>query len=386
MGIKAYDAVIIGAGSVGLPAAMFMAEKGLKKILCLDQHSSPGQGCNKAAIGGIRATHSSPAKIKLCLDSLRIFSTWKEQHGLDIEWQQGGYVFVAYGEEQAQHLKELLIIQKAAGLAVEWYARADLLKIVPELSPEGLIGGTFSPGDGSASPMLSSCAFYEQALALGVECHFKEHVEAVIIRQDRVSGVRTDKADYAAGLVVNAAGGQAAEIAKSAGCDIPVAPDCHEAGITEPVQRFLGPMVVDIRPVPGIKNCYFHQHATGQVIFCFTPDPPIAGSDRRETSDFLPMAAQRMIEIMPRLAAIRVRRTWRGIYPMTPDGSPVIGVHRRIQGFLVASGMCGQGYMLGPGVGALLARIAVQDPRNGDDEILGELSPERSYDDAEELK
>jgi sarcosine oxidase, subunit beta len=386
MGGKTYDAVVIGAGSVGLPAAMFMAEKGFKKILCLDQHASPGQGCNKAAIGGIRATHSSPAKISLCLDSLRIFSTWKDEHGVDLEWQQGGYSFVAYGEEQARHLKELLIIQKAAGLTIEWHAAADLLKIVPSLNPEGLIGGTFSLKDGSASPMLSSCAFYERATALGVECHFKEHVEAVIVRQGRVSGVRTDRADYAAGIVVNAAGGQAAEVAKSAGQDIPVAPDCHEAGITEPVQRFLGPMVVDIRAIPGIKNCYFHQHATGQVIFCFTPDPPVAGSDRRETSGFLPIAARRMVEIMPRLAAIRVRRTWRGIYPMTPDGSPVIGASRKIKGYLTAAGMCGQGYMLGPGVGALLARVAAQDLRNGDEEILHELSPERSYGSAEELK
>ena len=386
MSLKTYNAVVIGAGSVGMPAAMFMAEKGLKKILCLDQHASPGQGCNKAAIGGIRATHSSPAKIRLCLDSQRFFSTWKENSGFDLEWRQGGYSFVAYGEEQARHLKELLVIQKAAGLDIDWYDQADLLKIIPALAPEGLIGGTFSPRDGSASPMLSSCAFYERASALGVECRFGEHVETVVLRQGKVSGIRTDKADYSTPLVVNAAGGQAAAISKSAGLDIPVIPDCHEAGITEPVQRFLEPMVVDISTVPGIKNCYFHQHATGQVIFCFTPDPPVIGSDRRETSGFLPQAARRMIEIMPCLAAIRVRRTWRGMYPMTPDGSPIVGAQPGIEGFLLATGMCGQGYMLGPGIGALLARIAAHEPSNGDEEILSELNPQRKYAGTEELK
>lgn len=385
MGLKTYDAVVIGAGSVGMPAAMYMAEKGLQ-ILCLDQHASPGQGCNKAAIGGIRATHSSPAKIRLCLDSLRIFSTWKERHGFDLEWRRGGYSFVAYEEEQARHLKELLVIQKASGLDIGWHDRAGLLEIVPALTPFGLIGGTFSPGDGSASPMLSSCAFYERAVALGVECRFSEHVDEVVIRHGRVSGIRTDKADYSVPFVVNAAGGQAAAIARTAGLDLPVIPDCHEAGITEPVERFLGPMVVDTRAVPGIKNCYFHQHATGQVIFCFTPDPPVTGSDRRETSGFLPLAARRMIEIMPRCAALRVRRTWRGLYPMTPDGSPLVGTLPGIDGFLLAAGMCGQGYMLGPGIGALLARIAAHDLRNGDVEILGELNPLRNYASTEELK
>ncbi|MDY7023471.1 MAG: efflux RND transporter permease subunit, partial [Cyanobacteriota bacterium] len=43
-------------------------------------------------------------------------------------------------------------------------------------------------------------------------------------------------------------------------------PDSHEAGITEPVARFLGPMVVDIRPTPGSKNYYFYQHRPEVVV------------------------------------------------------------------------------------------------------------------------
>ena len=117
MATSVYDVVVVGAGSVGMPTAMYLAEKGLK-VLCLDQFASPGQESNKAAIGGLRATHSSPAKIRLCLDSLRTFSTWKEAHGFDIEWKQGGYLFVAYRPEEATTLKELLVVQKAAGLDI----------------------------------------------------------------------------------------------------------------------------------------------------------------------------------------------------------------------------------------------------------------------------
>ncbi len=91
-----------------------------------------------------------------------------------------------------------------------------------------------------------------------------------------------------------------------------VTPDSHEAGITEPVAPFLKPMVVDIRPAQGSSACYFYQLTTGQVVFCLTPDPPIVGFDRRETSAFLPLIAQRMVALMPTLANLRVRRTWRG--------------------------------------------------------------------------
>jgi sarcosine oxidase subunit beta len=205
MAASIYDVIVVGAGSVGTPAAMYLAEKGLK-VLCLDQFASPGQGSNKAAIGGLRATHSSPAKIRLCLDSLKTFSTWKEQHGFDIEWFQGGYLFVAYRPEEAKTLKDLLVIQKKAGLNIEWYDKEELLKIAPGLNANGLIGGTFSPEDGSASPMLSNCAFHKRAVELGVDFRFNERVTNIMRRKGVVVGVRTDKGGYATSCVINAAG------------------------------------------------------------------------------------------------------------------------------------------------------------------------------------
>ena len=57
------DVLILGAGSVGVPLAKSCAERGLKTIV-IDKEASWGRGQNRAAIGGIRATHSDPAKIK----------------------------------------------------------------------------------------------------------------------------------------------------------------------------------------------------------------------------------------------------------------------------------------------------------------------------------
>ncbi len=385
MSTAVFDVIVIGAGSVGMPAAMYLAEMGMK-VLVLDQFSSPGQGSNKAAIGGIRATHSSPAKIKLCLDSLRTFSGWKDEHGFDIEWARGGYAFVAYRPEEERLLKNLLVVQKAAGLNIDWKDRAELLDISPGLRTEGLLGGTFSPEDGSASPMRSCLGFHRRALELGVECRFNERVTSIMRRKGKVVGVRTDKGGYATGCVVNAAGAWARAVAQAGGLDAPVVPDCHEAGITEAVAPFLDPMVVDIRPAPGSANFYFYQHKPGQVVFCITPNPPIVGSDRRETSAYLPMIARRMVDLMPKLSNLKVRRTWRGLYPMTPDGAPLVGRSQNLEGYIDAIGMCGQGYMLGPGVGALVARLATDRLQEGDAGILEELSPSRAFGGVEALK
>ena len=385
MTTKVYDAVIIGAGSVGLPTAFFMAQAGLKPLV-IDQFASPGQGSNKAAIGGIRATHSAPSKIRLCLKSIEVFSTWEETYGDDIEWYQGGYSFVAYREREERVLKDLLKIQQAYGLGIRWLDRDDLLEVIPDLQPERLIGGTYSPGDGAASPLLAAHAFYTRARERGAEFRFRERVTGIIRRRGKVVGVRTDQGGYATETVINAAGPWARAVAQMSGLDVPVAPDSHEAGITEPVARFVEPMIVDIRPAEGSKNYYFYQQGTGALVFCITPEPPIVGTDRRETSEFLPMIAPRMVGLMPKLANIRVRRTWRGLYPMTPDGFPIIGRVRELAGYIYAVGMCGQGYMLGPGVGSLLSRMVQEELTPEDEETLGELSPYREFGGEEKLK
>src|SRR5512133_3513720 len=131
--IPHYDVIIAGSGSIGAPAAFYLARAGYKTLV-VDGCASVGQGSNKRAIGGVRATHSDPAKIRLCLRSIEIFRTWQEQYGDDIEWITGGYCFVAYREQEETTLKTLLAKQKSLGLNIDWYDRDDLLKIAPDLN------------------------------------------------------------------------------------------------------------------------------------------------------------------------------------------------------------------------------------------------------------
>lgn len=380
-----FDVIIIGAGSVGAPAAFYMAQVGLK-VLVLESVHSVGQGSNKRAIGGIRATHSDPAKIQLCRRSIEIFSTYKETYGIDIEWDACGYSYVAYTPREEKILKDLLPIHKKAGIQNEWYDADSYQKIVPDINPVGLLGGTFSPGDGSASPLLANHAFFTKAQELGAEFHFNEPVRQILLDHNKVKSVVTNQASYSCGVLLNAAGAWASDIGKLTGLNLPVRPDSHEAAITEPVARFLGPMIVDIRPAPGSTNYYFYQHITGQIIFCITPDPNAWGTNINETSGFLPMVAKRMLEVMPRLSNIRVRRTWRGLYPMTPDGFPIIGWAPQIENLLLGVGFCGQGFMLGPASGELLTRMAMDQLTKEDIAILHLIAPDRNFSGQELLK
>ena len=382
---KTYDVIIIGAGSIGVPVALALSSEKLN-VLVIDALPSAGQGNNKKAIGGLRATHSDKSKIKVCLRSLEVFSTWKETYGDDIQWMSNGYSFPAYTEKDERTLKETMKIQHSYGLNIKWITPQEYQELVPGINPTDLRGSTYSPEDGSASPLLAINALYNRSTRLGAQYEFNEQVMGLEPLPDGSFRIKTTNNTYTARYVINAAGNYAADIARLLGLNIPVRPDNHEAGISEPVKRFFGPMVVDIRPTKDSANFYFYQNYEGQVVFCMTPDPPIWGVDNDSTSVFLPQITKRMLTIYPRLANLKVRRTWRGQYPMTPDGFPIVGRTREYPNFINAAGVCGQGFMLGPGLGELITRVILEKTTPEDLEILEGFSLYREFSATELLK
>jgi len=379
-----FDAIVIGAGSVGAPTAYFLAEAGLK-VLVVDELSSSGQGQNKAAIGGVRATHSDPAKIQICLQSLDIFSGWMEKTGTDIGWKKGGYCFPVFREKEENILKSILPIQKKYGLEIDWVEAENIMKIVPGINKNGLIGGTFSPNDGQVSPLLASESFTNEAMKLGATFQYCESVIELITKGEKenltIKGIKTTKGGYLADAVVNAAGAHASRLCKMADLDIPVNPDSHEAGITAPIQSFLDPLVVDLRPGYEGKtaNFYFGQNSEGQIIFCYTPIKIIPGENRSSTSEFMPIMARRLVDLIPRFKNLTIRRLWRGLYPMTPDGVAVVGKPAGVEGFYLGVGMCGQGLMMGPGVALNLAHLIARGAPVVEKKVFDLLSPDRDF-------
>ncbi|MBU4198960.1 MAG: FAD-binding oxidoreductase [Verrucomicrobia bacterium] len=383
--MKTYDLVIIGAGSIGLPTALVAARQGLATLV-LDRCASPGQGDHKRAIGGVRATHSDPTKIRICLRSIKIFTEWQQREGDDLGFRQGGYLFVAYRSEDEELLKGLLKIQKSHGLNINWIAGDQVKALVPGIREEGLRGGVYSPEDINVSPLRCASAFYFAAGRAGAEFKFQEIVTGIETKQGRVQAVKTDKGCYPARHVLNAAGAAASEMGRLVGLELPVFPDSHEAGITEPVEHLFDPMIVDIRPTPGGKNSYFFQNSENRIEFCLTPDPLFPGINREATSSFLPLVARKLVDLLPRLANIRVRRTWRGLYPQTTDGNPIVGSAREPAGYHYAVGMCGQGFMLGPGLAEDIVGLVKNGKPVTDEDLFLAFGLERNFSKTEKLK
>lgn len=369
---------------MGVPTSMELAGQGVS-VIVFDRNPSPGQGQNKSAIGGIRATFSDPGKIEVCRQSIDILSSWQEKYGDDIGWQRGGYCFPAYTEEIEKQLKDLLVIQHKHGLNINWVDADRIKELALGINPDGLRGGTFSPDDGNVSPLRTINAIYRQAVSRGVDFHFDEEVLEILTEKGKIKGVRTTEAEYYSPVVIIASGADARDFGIPFGIDIPVRPDTHEAGITEPVKYFFTPMIVDLRERPGSGNFYFYQNYESQVVFSLTPEPQVWSENRLTTSGYLPMVARRLIEVIPRLKNIRVRRTWRGLYPMTPDGIPIVDRVREISGLYLTVGLCGQGLMLGPGIAKNIASIIMTGKPVISDEVFREFAFYRNYEGAEEI-
>lgn len=216
-------------------------------------------------------------------------------------------------------------------------------------------------------PLLAINAFYFKSISLGARYVFNENVTGFKTQGNRVTHVVTDKAVYPCGHVVNAAGNEARAIGKLLDLDIPVKPDNHEGAISQTVKRFFGPMVVDMRPAEDSRNIIFIRTTKVRSFSVSHQAPPIYGVDNDSTSVFFPQVAKRMIQLYPRLAYLKVRRSWRG-NPNTPDGFPIVGKTREYPNFICLVGMCGQGFMLG--FGELTARIVSGEMNEDDDRIL----------------
>lgn len=349
---KTADTVVIGAGIVGAAAGYYLARRG-HKVVVLDK-DYPCAGSTGRCIGGIRAQFTHDLSVRVMIESIKLFAGLGEELGQDVEWFQGGYLFLAFDPAREQAFHQAIAVQRGYGLKVDYVKPEDCAKLVPGLNTEGLLGGAWGPGDGQANPFKVTFGYLDGIKRLGGEVRCRAEVKAVKARGDRVVSVTTSEGEeLSAGNVVNAAGPWAEPVGALAGVNVPVKPDRHESIVTEAAEHLFSPMLVDYRP----DGCYFLQHVgTGHFLGCYAPVPVVPGHSTDSTDEFITEMPRRMVRLVPQLAGLKVLRQWAGSYEMSPDGNPLCG-KTPVQGFYVAAGMSGHGFMFGPAIGKLVAEL-----------------------------
>lgn len=344
------DVVIIGAGITGLSVAYHLAVFGERRVLILEK-TGVGQGASKIAPGGVRRQWGTDINCTMSQQSYDFYQEINErlEPAQPLVFRKCGYLFLAYSERVLTNLKTQVALQQHHGIPSQVVTAGDVADLLPVLSTEGVTGAAYCPDDGYFDdPQAVVQAFADAVCRAGVEI-VPEACVGIETANGKVQAVRTSAGRrFPCATVVNAAGCDAAEIAAMVGIAVPITPVARHLHFTAPVdERFLDPLVVAPERTFAAKQLH-----KGPVM--------LSGLSGEAADDPLETQQARVIDmariLVPRLGDLRIRHTVLGFYDSTPDHQPILGPVGQLDGFVMAAGMSGHGFMMAPAIGENVAR------------------------------
>ena len=279
---------------------------------------------------------------------------FEQEIGHPADFRQIGYLFLLTQPQQVEDFRKNLEMWHGVGLTeARWVDAEEAARIVPILNVEDVLGCTFCPTDGIASPADVTAGYAAAARRLGARLDEGVEVLGIDVAGGRVQGVRTSRGDVATPLVFNCAGPWASSIGLMAGLEIPVLPYRRHIAVTDafPAVSRTAPMTVDFR-----TSLYFHPEGDGVLI---------GMSDREEGPSYATDVdwgfLERMFETAatraPALASAGMKTAWAGLYESTPDHQAILGPIPEVEGFWCAAGFSGHGFMQAPAASLLLTQL-----------------------------
>lgn len=348
---KTASVVIIGGGISGCAIAYNLAKKGVKDVIIIEKEYL-SSGATGRCGAGIRMQWGTEMNCRLAKYSVEFFETANEvlEYEGDVEFKQGGYLIIAATEKEVAQFQKNIKLQNSLGIPSRYITPQEAKEIVPHMDETQILGAAFNPKDGHLNPFHTTQAYADAAVRLGVEIMKYTEVTGIKVENGKIAGVQTDKGYISTPVVVNAAGGHAQIISEMVGVKLPLYSERHQILVTEAVEPMQGPMFMSFS-----QNIYCQQTPHGS--FIMGRGDPTEPRDLRVTSswEFLEEMAKTCIRFLPPLKDIRMVRQWAGLYNMSPDAQPIYGPVKDVEGFFLACGYSGHGFMFGPVTGVVVS-------------------------------
>ncbi len=351
--VKQADIVIIGGGISGCSIAYNLAAEGQQNIVVIEKEYITSGATGRCG-AGIRQQWGTKMNCMLAKKSVDFFEKAQEilEYDGDVEFKQEGYLVIASDEEEAKTFAKNVKLQNSLDIPSRVLTKEEAKEIVPHLNTDVVHSATFCPTDGHLNPFTMTDAYYKAAKRLGVEFYTYTTVESIVMEDDIIQAVQTDRGTIKTSIVVNAAGGWAKDIGRMVDVDIPVYSENHEILVTEPVETMQGPMVISFS-----QNIYCQQTPHGAFIMGRGDKDMPKGYDVSSSWKFLDEMSKTVTRLLPPIGELRVIRQWGGLYNMSPDHQPIISGTKHRKGFYIACGFSGHGFMLAPMTGVLLSEL-----------------------------
>jgi glycine oxidase len=349
------DVIVVGGGAVGAACARELASTG-RKVLILDPGGNHGQAW-RAAAGMLASQIEGDANdplLGLGLAArdhyLPLATLLRETTGVDVGIWQEGIARVAATGAEAEELRAKVSWQQRQGHKCDWLASAEVKRRWPWLGPTA--GALWASRDGALDPELLVRALLADARRLRAVM-VADRAVRLERGGEKVVGITGEAGRYLAEDVVLAAGAWTS-LLEGLPRAVPVRPVRGQMAAL--------PWPADIpRAIVYHKDCYLLARG-GEAVIGSTMEE--AGFQPEVTSVGLARIFAATMALCPSLIRAKVRRTWAGLRPMTPDGLPIIGGEPLLQGLWYATGHGRNGILLAGMTGVLLRQLLERETPN----------------------
>jgi sarcosine oxidase subunit beta len=348
---KTADIVIIGGGIIGVSVAYYLGKMGAKNVVLLEKDRI-GEGSTGLCAGGIRRQFTTEVNMHFSLKAFELFQNFKDEFGVDPEFRQIGYLFLATSEEELEIFKQNVEFQNGFGVPSQILTQEEVKKGWPFLSTEDLFGGAFCGTDGYAGPYEVTEGIARGARRHGVEIVENTQATSIEVERDRIVSVTTKKGRVQTPVVVNAAGPYAANVGRMAGIEIPVKPIRRQLFVTDAFHLIPPsvPLTIDQK-----QNFYFRRE--GEAVLFSGPQDEEPSFNLSTDFDSMVDTAEKATHRVPVFEETNIARGWAGLYEISPDNHAILGKVPDVEGLILANGFSGHGFQHGPAVGMVMAEL-----------------------------
>ena len=375
-------AVVIGGGILGASVLYHLARAGWTDAVLIER-GELASGSTWHAAGNTPHFNTSLNLSRIHLASTELYQRLEAETGQAVGFHRPGSLRLASVPDRMDEYRRHRGKARTIGLPFEVIGPDEIRRLHPLVETRGLLGAVWNPDDGHVDPTSVTQALVKGARDRGARIHRQTRV----IGLERTAGgewrIATDRGDFVAEVVVNAAGTWAREVGRLAGVDLPIVPMEHQYLVTDAIPE----VSVLTRELPLLREVdvsyYLRQEGQGLLLGPYEREAKpfgVGGIPPGFGADLLPPDPERLRAIVesamarvPVLARAGVARIVNGPITYTPDGNPLLGPAFGLPGFWLACGVS-FGITQAGGAGRYLAEWIVEGQPSID---LWEVDPRR---------
>ena len=357
--------VVVGGGIIGCSTAYHLARDHRAEVVLLEQGRLTS-GSTWHAAGLVGQLRSSAGVTRVLKYSVDLYKGLAAETGLETGWKMTGCLRLATNADRWTEYRRLATTAKSFGMEMHLVDPAEVKRMWPLMDTSDLVGASWLPTDGQASP-----SDITQSLAKGARMHGARIFEGVRVlgfgmNDGRITSVKTSGGEVGCETVVNCAGQWARQVGAMAGIAVPLQPVKHQYIVTDRIEGLAAdaPTLRD----PD-RRTYFKEEVGGLVMGGYEPDPqawmtgdvPDDWEFRLFDDDFdhFGQHMEQAIARVPALAGAGVRQMINGPESFTPDGNFILGSAPECANMYVGAGFNAFGIASGGGAGWVLADWAI---------------------------